>query len=202
MQRSNDLLSLRAFLLTIYVKDRELRQELPDATRAIRTEHFGARYAAMKRNRPLRPSLLDRALNGDLVRHPSSTDMVALDERDAMLQREFVDLLTVDDRDHDLVVANDALSSGRSKRQGIRAWTIDRLVVHRNDTKIAFFIAMANVVMARRGSEEWRLRMWMFSSLRLCANKPPCGPVVDEPRQRSLRRTARVPARPAIRPKM
>src|SRR5262249_19536238 len=131
-----------------------LWQELPDATRAIRTEHFGARYAAMKRNRPLRPSLLDHAFNGDLVRHPSSTDKIALDERDAMLQREFVDLLTVDDRDHDLVVANDALSSGRSKRQGVRAWTVDRLIVHRDDTEFTLFIEMTNVVGGWCGSEK------------------------------------------------
>src|SRR6516165_6993756 len=108
----------------------------------------------MKRNRALRPSLLDRAFHSDLVGHPSSTDEIAFNERDAMLQREFVDLLTIDDRDHDLVVANDPLSSGRSKCQRVRAWTIDRLVVHRNDTEIALFIAMANVVVARCGSEE------------------------------------------------
>src|SRR5262249_18640700 len=134
-----------------------LWQELPDATRAIRTEHFGARYAAMKRNRPPRPSLLDRAFNGDLVGHPSSTDKIALDERDAMLQREFIDLLTVDDRDHDLVVANEALPSGRPKRQGVRGGTVDRLVIHRDNTEIALFIAMANVVVARRGGEEQAL---------------------------------------------
>src|SRR5215467_2536387 len=108
----------------------------------------------MKRNRALRPSLLDRAFNGDLVAHPSSTDKIAFNERDAMLQCEFVDLLTIDDRDHDPVVANDALSSSRSKRQRVGAWTIDRLVVHRNDTEIALFIAMANVVVARCGSQK------------------------------------------------
>src|SRR5262249_56396657 len=102
----------------------------------------------------LGPSLLDRAFNSDLVGHPSSTDKIAFNERDGMLQREFVDLLTVDERDHDLVVANDALSSSRSKRHGVRAWTIDRLVVHRGDTEIALFIPMANVVVARCGSEE------------------------------------------------
>src|SRR5262245_38206282 len=108
----------------------------------------------MKRNRALRLSLLDRAFNSDLVGHPSSTDKIAFNERDAMLQREFVDLLTVDDRDHDLVVANDAFSSGRSKRQGVCAWTVDRVVVHRGDTKIALVIAMANVVVARCGSQK------------------------------------------------
>src|SRR5262249_19376918 len=151
---SNDLFSLRTLLLTIDVKDRVLRQELSDATRPIRTEHFGPRYAAMKRNRALRPSLLDGALNGDLIGHPSSADDIALNERDAMLQREFVDLLTISDRDHDLVVANDALSSSRSKRQNVRAWTVNRLVVHRKDAEIAFFIAMANVVVAWRSSEK------------------------------------------------
>src|SRR5262245_46169508 len=108
----------------------------------------------MKRNRALRLSLIDRAFDSDLVGHPSSADKIALNERDAMLQREFVDLLTIDHRDHDLVVANDALPSSRSKGQGVRAWTVDRLVVHRGDTEIALFIAMANVVVARRGSEE------------------------------------------------
>src|SRR5215831_9096801 len=108
----------------------------------------------MKGNRPLRPALLDRAFNGDLVGHPSSTDKIAFNERDAMLQREFVNLLTINDRDHDLVVANDALSSSRSKRQSVRAWTVDRLVIHRDDAKITFFVAMANVVVPWRGSEE------------------------------------------------
>src|SRR5262245_47710691 len=108
----------------------------------------------MKRDRALRPSLLDRPFNSDLVGDPSGTDKIAFNERDAVLQREFVDLLTIDDRDHDLVVANDPLSSGRSKCQRVRTWTIDRLVVHRKDTEIAFFIAMANVVMAWRSSEK------------------------------------------------
>src|SRR5262245_12856800 len=108
----------------------------------------------MKRNRALRPSLLDRAFDSDLVGHPSSTDKIAFNERDAMLQRKFVNLLTVNDRDHDFVVANDALSSGRSKRQRVCTWTIDRLIVHRDDTEIALFIAVANVVVAWRGSEE------------------------------------------------
>src|SRR5262249_29498742 len=151
---SNDSFSLGAFLLTIYVKDRKLRQVPRNATRPVRTEHLGARYAAMKRNRTFRPSLLDGTLNSNLIGHPSSTDKIAFNERDAMLQREFVDLLTINDRDHDLVVANDALSSSRSKRQRVRAWTIDRLVVHRNDAEIAFFIAMANVVVAWRSSEK------------------------------------------------
>src|SRR5262249_33069854 len=108
----------------------------------------------MKGNRPLRPALLDRAFNGDLVGHPSSTDKIAFNERDAMLQREFVDLLTIDDRDHDLVVANDSLSSSRSKRQSIRAWTVDRLIVHRDDTEVSLFITMANVIVTWRGSKE------------------------------------------------
>src|SRR5262245_8719867 len=108
----------------------------------------------MKRNRALCASLLDRTFDGDLVGHPSGTNKVALNERDAMFQRELVDFLTIYDGDHDLAVANDALSSSRSKRQGVRAWTIDHLVVHRNDTEVAFFIAMANVVMAWRSSEK------------------------------------------------
>src|SRR5262245_52246026 len=108
----------------------------------------------MKRNRPLRPSLLDRALNSYLVGHPSCTDKIALNERDAMLERKFVDLFAINDRDHDLVVANDALSSSRSKRQSVRAWTVHRLVVHRHDAEITLFIAMPNVVVARRCSEE------------------------------------------------
>src|SRR5262245_18478951 len=108
----------------------------------------------MKRNRTLRPSLLEGTLDSNLIGHPSSTDKIAINERDAMLQREFVDLLTIDDRDHDLVVANDALSSSRSKGQSIRAWPVDRLIVHRHDTEVALFITMANVVVAWRGSKE------------------------------------------------
>src|SRR5262249_690034 len=153
-ERSNDLLSLRAFLITVYVKDRKFRQVLPDSMCAVGAELLGARYPAMKRNRAHRPSLLHRALNGDLVGHPSGTDKIALNERDAMFQREFVDLLTIDDRDHHLVAANDALSSCRTKRQSVRAWTVDLFVVHRDDTEITLFIAMANVVVAWRSSEE------------------------------------------------
>ena len=114
---SNDLFSLRTLLLTIDVKDRELRQELPDATRAIRTELLGARYPAMKRNRPLRPTLLDRAFNGDLVCDPSRTNEITCHERDAVLQSKIIDFLTINHREYDLVVANDPLSSSRSKRQ-------------------------------------------------------------------------------------
>src|SRR5215831_5553482 len=108
----------------------------------------------MKGNRPLRPALLDRAFNGDLVGHPSSTDKIAFNERDAMLQREFVDLLTIDDRDHDLVVANDALSSSRSERQSVRAWTVNCCVIHRNDVEIALFVAVVDVIDVRCGGEE------------------------------------------------
>src|SRR5215471_20970271 len=108
----------------------------------------------MKRNRAFRPTLLDRAFNGDLVCDPSRTNEITCHERDAVLQSKIIDFLTINHREHDLVVANDALSSSRSKRQGVRAWTIDRLVVHRNDTEIALFIAMANVVVARCGSKE------------------------------------------------
>jgi hypothetical protein len=52
----------------------------------------------MKRNHTLRPGLPDRTLNRNLIGHPSGSDKIALNERDAMLQREFVDLLTIDNR--------------------------------------------------------------------------------------------------------
>src|SRR5262245_31486885 len=116
--------------------------------RPIGTKIFGARYTAMKRDRTLRSGLLDGTFYGDLVGHPSGTDKIALNERNAMLQRELVNLLTIDNRDHDFVVANDALAGRRSKRQGVCAWTVDRFVVHRNDTEIALFISMANVIVA------------------------------------------------------
>src|SRR5262245_6759792 len=108
----------------------------------------------MKRDRALRPRLLNRAFNGNLVGNPSRVYQVSLNERDAMFQREVVNLLAINDGDHDLVVANDALSSSRSKRQSVRAWTVHRLVVHRHDAEITLFIAMPNVVVARRCSEE------------------------------------------------
>ena len=51
---------------------------------------------------PLRCSFLYRALNRNLICNPFSTDKIALNERDAMLQRKFVDLVTIDNRDYDL----------------------------------------------------------------------------------------------------
>jgi hypothetical protein len=91
---SNELLALRAFLIAIYVKDREGWQELPNPTSAVGAKLFGTRYAAMKRNRTLRLGLPYRALDCDLVGHPFRTDKIAINERDAMLQCEGVNLLT------------------------------------------------------------------------------------------------------------
>src|SRR5262245_31891688 len=107
----NQLFSLRAFLITIYMEHRKGRQELPDPTSAVCAELFGARNAAMKCNCTLRPSLLDRAFDCDLVGDPFRTDKVALNERNAVLEGEVVDLLTIDHRDHDPVVTYNALSS-------------------------------------------------------------------------------------------
>src|SRR5450759_124783 len=104
----------------------------------------------MKCDRSPCPSLLDRTLDRDLVRDPSRAYFVAFDERDPVLKRKVVDLLTVDNRDHDFIVAYDAVASSRSESQCVRTRSKDSLVIHRDDTKVALPITMANIVMTRR----------------------------------------------------
>jgi len=107
----------------------------------------------MKRNRSDCTSLFNCALNGYLIRNPSCTNQVAFHESKPVFKGKLIYFLPVNNRNYDFVVANDALSRSRSKSQSVGARPVDRLVVHRNDTKIALFIAMANVVVARRGSD-------------------------------------------------
>src|SRR5262245_59692730 len=108
----------------------------------------------MESDRMFRAGLFDCTFDGNLVSDPPCTDEIALDESNAMLQGEVVDFLAIDDRDHDLVVANDVLPSSRCERQGICARTLDCFVIHRDDPEITLFISMSDVIVAWRGSEE------------------------------------------------
>src|SRR5947207_685045 len=101
-----------------------------------------------------RVGLLNRAFNGDLVRDPSGTNKVAFHQLDAMLQGKLIDFLTIDDRDDDLIVANDSLPRSRTKRQRIGTRTVDRLVVHGGETEVAFPVTVSNIVVAWRGGEK------------------------------------------------
>src|SRR6516162_7926414 len=117
-------------LRPVDVKDLEIGQVLPNPVRSISAELFRSGYTTVEGYDAPRTCLLNSALDSNLICDPFCSDEVTTYESDAVLEGEIVDFLTVDDRDDDLVVANDALPSSRPKRQTVRAWTIDRLVVH------------------------------------------------------------------------
>src|SRR5262245_10520363 len=97
-----------------------------------------------------RSSLLDCPLNSNLVGDPSGPDQIAVHERTAMLQSEVVYLLTIDNRDHDFVVANDALTRCRTEGQGVCARAVNCFIIHRDDAEITLFISMSDVEVAWR----------------------------------------------------
>src|SRR6516165_10800643 len=105
------MLSFGAFLTAVDMEHRKIVQELPNAARAISAKLLCARYAAVESDRTLGSRLLDRPFDCDLVGYPSGSDQITFNQCDAMLQHELVDFLTINDRDHDLVVAYDALPS-------------------------------------------------------------------------------------------
>src|ERR1700751_5815147 len=136
------------------MKDGEVWQKLLDPTSTIGAKLLRTRYTAVEGDHALRASFLDGTFNGDLVSDPSGTNEIAFHERNPVLQSEVVDLLAIDDRDHDLGVADDALPGSRTERQRVCPRTVNRFVIHRYDTEIALFISMANVIMAGRSGEE------------------------------------------------
>ena len=125
-----------------------------DAVRGVTGKLFCRFDAAMKGQGFCRACFSYCLLEGKKMCHPSRPHKIRLDQRDAVLPRKVADHLFVDQRDDDFIPADDAPLRGTRKRERMGAYPVDLRIVHRLHAKLAFLIAMANIVMAGRGSEE------------------------------------------------
>src|SRR5208337_960023 len=129
-------------------------QMICDAAWLVRREFLGQTYATVKANDLRRINLFDSLMNGDQVCHPPCRNLIMLDEGDTLSSCEIVDHRLVDQRDDYLVTANDLSLSRCAKRKCMCAWSINRLVIHRINTKLTFLVTVANVDVSRCGCKK------------------------------------------------
>ena len=110
--------------------------------------------AAMKGQGFCRACFLDRLLKSKEMCYPSRLHEIRLDQRNAVFSRKVADHVFVDERNNDFIWADNVLLRGTRKRKRMGAYTVDLWIVHRLHAKLAFFITMANIVMAGRRGEE------------------------------------------------
>ena len=102
-------------LQTTHVKDRKIREELSNSSGSILTKLPGTRYPAMKSDDVISAGLLHGTLNRNLICDPLRADKITLNESNAVFQSKVVNLLPVNNRNHDFVVANNTLPGSGTK---------------------------------------------------------------------------------------
>ena len=84
----------------------------------------------MKADGLLRVDLFNGFLNGNQVCHPPSAYFILLHKCNALLSREIVDHLLIDQRDDNLIATNNSLIRSSSKRKRVCTRSVYSLVIH------------------------------------------------------------------------